>query len=109
MVAAIFFGKYRFSNSPRRVSLTRLLGRGAFTYHHYSWIAILINIPATVFATGFYELLMRDSLQKIGKGHAVHADGDDGLALHLTKTGIPTARADADYLERGYVNQADNK
>ena len=90
MVAAIFYGK------------------GAFTYANYSWISILVNIPATVFATGFYELLMRDSLQKIGKGHAVHEDGDDGLALHLTKTGIPRT-ADADYFERGYANAVDNK
>ena len=49
---------------------------------------------------------MRDSLQKIGKGHAVHADGDDALALHLTKTGIPTMNS-ADYIERGYANAVD--
>ena len=54
---------------------------------------------------------MRDSLQQIGKGHAtheqyvtpitspktnmssnVHYSGDDGLALHLTKSGIPMER-----------------
>jgi len=52
---------------------------------------------------------MRDSLQKIGKGHAVHEDGDDGLALHLTKTGIPTRATDTQYMERGYANAADGK
>ena len=88
MVAAIFYG------------------RGAFTYHNYSWIAILVNIPATVFATGFYELLMRDSLQKIGKGHAAHEDGEEGLARHLTKSGIPRTR-DGEYFERGYANAVD--
>lgn len=70
MVAAIFYG-------PQ-----------VFTYMNYSWIAILVNVPATLFATGYYELLMRDSLQKIGKGAAVHEGGEQGLALHLTKSGI---------------------
>lgn len=50
-------------------------------------------------------MLMRDSLQKIGKGHAVHEDGDDALALHLTKTGIPT-KTSGDFVERGYINNA---
>ncbi|GAB7341230.1 hypothetical protein MBLNU457_7510t1 [Dothideomycetes sp. NU457] len=70
MVAAIFYG-------PQ-----------VFTYMNYSWIAILVNVPATLFATGYYELLMRDSLQKISKGAAVHEGGEQGLALHLTKSGI---------------------
>ncbi|KAI5194891.1 aquaporin-like protein [Aureobasidium subglaciale] len=70
MVAAIFFG------------------REAFTYHNYSWISILVNIPATLFATAYYEMLMRDSLQKIGKGAAFHEDGEEGLNLHLTKSGV---------------------
>lgn len=70
MVAAIFFGKE------------------AFTFNNgYSWISILVNIPATVFATGYYEMLMRDSLQKIHKGHAVHEDGEEGLVRHLTRVG----------------------
>ncbi|KAK5026429.1 hypothetical protein LTR16_012241, partial [Cryomyces antarcticus] len=68
MVAAIFFG------------------REAFTYKNYSWIAILVNVPATIFATAFYEMLMRDSLKKIGGGHAQHEDGEEGLHRHLTKT-----------------------
>jgi hypothetical protein len=62
-------------------------GGEAFTFDHsYSWISILVNIPATLFATGFYELVVRDSLTKIAKGHAAHAEGDDGLVRHLTKT-----------------------
>lgn len=44
-----------------------------------------MNVPATLFATGYYELLMRDSLQKISKGHAIHEDGEEGLVRHLTK------------------------
>jgi glycerol uptake facilitator-like aquaporin len=70
MVAAIFFGKE------------------AFTFNNgYPWISILVNIPATVFATGYYEFLMRDSLQKIASGHAQHEEGEDGLVRHLTRVG----------------------
>lgn len=69
IVAAIFFGKE------------------AFTYMNYTPIAVLVNIPATIFATGYYELLLRDSLMNITKGHAVHESGEDGLMRHLTKTG----------------------
>lgn len=79
-------------------------GGEAFTYHHYSWIAILVNIPATLFATGYYELLMRDSLQKIGKGHAVHEEGEEGLALHLTKSGIPMERGTTSAIEKMRTN-----
>ena len=70
IVAAIFFGKE------------------AFTFDNgYAWISILVNIPATIFATGYYEFLMRDSLQKIATGHAQHEDGEDGLVRHLTRVG----------------------
>jgi len=62
-------------------------GGDAFSYKHYAWIGILVNVPATMFATLFYEVVMRDSLQKIGKGHAVHEDGEEGLQRHLTNTG----------------------
>ncbi len=74
MVAAIFYG------------------REAFTYYTYSPISILVNIPATIFATGYYELVMRDSLVRIGKGHAVHEHGEEGLRRHMTNKG---------YLETG--------
>ncbi|UNI13707.1 hypothetical protein JDV02_000426 [Purpureocillium takamizusanense] len=66
IVAAIFFGKE------------------AFTYMGYTPISVLVNIPATLFATGYYELLMRDSLLSISKGHAVHEDGEDGLIRHIS-------------------------
>lgn len=91
LVAAIFFGSE------------------AFTYKNYSWIAILVNVPATLFATGYYELLLRDSLQKIGKGHAVHEAGEEGLALHLTKTNITREREDdVPTMEKGYTNAVSN-
>lgn len=79
IVAAIFFGKE------------------AFTFKNYSWISILVNIPATIFATGYYEFLMRDSLQKIGKGHAQHEHGEAGLVRHLTRVASP---------EMGIINGA---
>ncbi|EME42280.1 hypothetical protein DOTSEDRAFT_134431 [Dothistroma septosporum NZE10] len=79
-----------------RIVAAIFYGGEAFSYYNYSWISILVNVPATLFATGYYEFLMRDSLQKISKGAALHEGGEDGLALHLTKTGIS--------LERGIVN-----
>ena len=69
-----------------RIVAAIFFGSEAFTYMNYSWIAILVNVPATLFATGYYELLMRDSLSKIGKGHAVHEDGEEGLQRHITRT-----------------------
>ena len=81
-------------------------GGETFSYHNYSWIAILVNVPATFFGTAYYELVMRDSLQKIGKGHAVHEDGPDGLRLHLTKTGVmPNEKLGA--MENGMAAAAD--
>ena len=58
-----------------RIVAAIFFGGESFSYLNYSWIAILVNIPATIFATGYYEFLMRDSLSKIGKGHARHEDG----------------------------------
>lgn len=78
-----------------RIVAAIFFGGDAFSYRSYSWIAILVNIPATIFATGYYELLMRDSLQKIGKGHAVHEEGEEGLRRHMTNTG---------YMEMGATN-----
>ena len=78
-----------------RIVAAIFFGPEAFTYMNYSWISILVNVPATIFATAYYEFLMRDSLQKIGKGHAVHEEGEEGLSRHITKTG---------YMEQGYTN-----
>ena len=76
-------------------------GGEAFSYHNYSWIAILVNVPATIFATGYYELLMRDSLQKISKGHAEHEDGHEGLMKHLSNV---MSSGDMERSQRGYMN-----
>lgn len=69
-----------------RIVAAIFFGREAFAYMNYSWIAILVNVPATLFATGYYEFLMRDSLSQIGKGHAVHEGGDEGLLRHISST-----------------------
>lgn len=93
-----------------RIVAAIFYGGEAFSYHNYSWIAILVNIPATLFATGYYEFLMRDSLAKIGKGHAVHEGGDTGLALHLTKSGIPLERESDELpkMNKGTTNAVSN-
>jgi len=96
-----------------RIVAAIFFGGEAFTYDHsYAWIAILVNIPATLFATGFYELVIRDSLNKIAKGHASHEDGDDGLMRHLTKTKkYDPAMADGvnGEMEQGYTNALKTK
>jgi hypothetical protein len=82
-------------------------GGEAFSYNNgYSWISILVNIPATIFATAYYEFLMRDSLQKIHAGHAEHEGGEEGLSRYLSKvTGqdIPIQNGST---ERGMMNAA---
>ncbi|KAK0322367.1 hypothetical protein LTR82_006820 [Friedmanniomyces endolithicus] len=87
-----------------RIVAAIFYGGEAFSYHNYSWIAILVNIPATLFATGYYELLMRDSLQKIGRGHAVHERGEEGLTLHLTKTRQDIERGATAAIEKNGTN-----
>jgi hypothetical protein len=67
-----------------RIVAAIFFGSEAFTFDHYPWISVLVNIPATLFATAYYEMLMRDSLIKIGKGHAVHEEGEEGLRRHIT-------------------------
>lgn len=71
-----------------RIVAAIFFGGESFSYYNYSWIAILVNVPATIFATGYYEFLMRDSLSKIGKGHAVHEDGEEGLQRHISRAGV---------------------
>jgi hypothetical protein len=63
-------------------------GSEAFSYKSYCWISILVNIPATIFATGFYELFLRDSIQLIHKGGVKHAEGEEGLRRYLSDVGV---------------------
>ena len=69
-----------------RIVAAIFFGGEAFTYMNYTAIGVLVNIPATLFATAYYEFLMRDSLQIIGKGMARHESGEAGLMRHITKT-----------------------
>lgn len=68
-----------------RIVAAIFYGRDAFD--RYAAIAILVNVPATFFATCVYEALQRDSFAIIAKGHGEHEEGQDGLVRHLTKTG----------------------
>jgi len=82
-----------------RIVAAIFYGGQAFSYRNYAWIPILTNIPATLLAVGFYELVCRDSVQKIKQGHMRHADGEEALVRHLSKietmeTGITDAAAD---------------
>jgi hypothetical protein len=89
-----------------RIVAAIFFGSEAFTFDHgYPWISILVNIPATIFATGYYEFLMRDSLQKIQKGHASHEDGEDGLKRHLSKVSPGyDSNGSLGQIEQGYSN-----
>ncbi len=71
-----------------RIVAAIFFGPEAFTHLNYSWIAILVNVPATMLATAYYEFLMRDSLQMIAKGHGTHADGEEGLRRHLNQMAV---------------------
>ncbi|KAH6679529.1 aquaporin-like protein [Halenospora varia] len=84
-----------FANITISTNLARDLGTrivaaifyGGDAFNDYSPIAILVNVPATIFATAVYEILLRDSFAIIAKGHNVHEQGEEGLTRHLTKTG----------------------
>ena len=86
-----------------RLASAAFFGRGIFTVDNgYSWISILVNIPATIAATGYYEFLMRDSLQKIQAGHATHEHGEMGLMKHLSSVGADVP--EEMQREPGYLN-----
>lgn len=68
-----------FANVTISTNLARDLGTrivaamfyGGDAFNLYSPIAILTNVPATIFSTIVYEIIMRDSFAIIAKGHAV--------------------------------------
>lgn len=62
-----------------RIVAAIFYGPEVFTYHHYSWIPILVNIPASLFGTAFYELVFRDSLQSMNKERAAHGKSKEEL------------------------------
>lgn len=66
-----------------RVVAAIFYGPEVFTYRGYPPIAIFVNVPATLLATTYYELLMRDSATLISQGHAVQRDGSPVMPLHF--------------------------
>lgn len=84
-----------FANVTIATNLARDLGTrivaaifwGGDAFNRYAAIAILVNVPATFFATCVYEIIQRDSFLALAKGHGRHEQGEDGLVRHLTKTG----------------------
>lgn len=87
-----------FANVTISTNLARDLGTrivaaiffGGDAFPKYAAISVLVNVPATLFATMVYELIQRDSIAIIAKGHNVHEEGEEGLARYLTKTGTLT-------------------
>lgn len=55
-----------------RMVAAAFLSTAAFTYKSYSWIGILVNVPATVFAVAYYEFIFKDTMQHIEAGHLSH-------------------------------------
>lgn len=87
------FGSLALSTNLARDLGTRVVaamfyGGEAFTYRGYAPIAMFVNIPATLLATAFYEVVMRDSLAVIGRGEAAYAEGDVSLYGHLRRMGL---------------------
>jgi len=60
---------------------------GGDAFGKYSAISLLTNLPATLFAAAYYELVMKDSFAIIASGHGEHEEGESGLLRHLTRTG----------------------
>lgn len=71
-----------------RIVAAAFFGGEAFTFRHYAWISILVSIPASLFGTAVYELVMRDSLAKIVSGQAEFQHGREGLASYLSESGF---------------------
>lgn len=68
-----------FANVTISTNLARDLGTrmvaaiffGGDAFNRYAPIAVFVNIPATIFATCIYEVMLRDSFAIIAKGHNV--------------------------------------
>ncbi|KAH7349777.1 aquaporin-9 [Plectosphaerella cucumerina] len=87
------FGSQTLSTNLARDLGTRMVaaiffGRDVWTHAGYAPIGMLVNIPATLLATAFYEVWIRDSFAIIGRGHARHQEGEAGLYRHMSKSGM---------------------
>jgi hypothetical protein len=69
-----------------RIVAAIFFGGKAFTIDNgYPWISILVNVPATLCAVCYYEVVIRDSLRRIQGGHARYEHGEEGLGQHLSR------------------------
>jgi glycerol uptake facilitator-like aquaporin len=69
-----------------RIVAAIFFGGEAFTVDNgYPWISILVNVPATLCAVCYYEVVIRDSLKRIQGGHARYEHGEEGLGKHLSR------------------------
>jgi hypothetical protein len=65
-----------FANVTISTNLARDLGTrivaaifyGGDAFNRYAPIAVFVNVPATIFATAVYEMILRDSFAIIAKG-----------------------------------------
>ena len=79
-----------FANATISTNLARDLGTrivaaiffGGDAFNRYAPIAILVNVPATIFATLVYEVIQRDSFAIIAKGHNVRLPSPGLLTDH---------------------------
>lgn len=86
-----------------RIVAAVFFGGKAWTYRHYPWISVLVNIPASLFATFVYEVFLRDSLGVIGSGMAAYEHGKEGLERYLAESGF-TDRVKAEMRRHGDVS-----
>lgn len=56
--------------------------------NHASRLFRTLLLYETNLASELDEFLLRDSFLTIGKGHAQHREGDEGLMRHISKTGV---------------------
>lgn len=64
---------------------------------------MLVNVPASLFATFVYEVFLRDSLGVIGSGMAAYEHGKEGLERYLAESGF-TDRVKAEMQRHGDVS-----
>lgn len=87
------FGSLALSTNLARDLGARLVaavfyGVEAFTHWGYAPIALLVNIPATLLAAAFHEVVLRDSLAIIGRGEMRLEERDVALCRNLCRMGI---------------------
>lgn len=70
-----------------RIVAAIFFGREAFGYMDYCWIALLVNVPATVAGTAYYEFVMKDSLRSVQDGCGRCEAGWELNTIRVSKKG----------------------